>query len=59
MSVQASDLVEETCEDLFLVCLPFLEDGYGSAFPLVGDGDYLVVVGGAGAWAVGLYVEEE
>ena len=52
------DLLQEPVEDLLLVALPFLEDGYEAILLLVGDGDDPVVVGGAGARAVD-NVEEE
>ena len=58
-SVYQLHLLEEPVEDLLLVALPLLEDGDGAALLLVGDGDDLVVVGGAWAGAVGLDVEEE
>jgi len=58
-SVYLLHLFEELVEYLFLVALPLLEDCDGAAFLLVGDGDDLVFVGGAWAWAVGLDVEED
>lgn len=58
-SVYSLHLFKELVEYLFLVALPFFEDCDGAALLFVGDGDDLVVVGGAGAGAVGLYVEED
>ena len=58
-AVDPLDLLQEPDEDLLLVALPFLKDGDVSVLLLVGDGDYPVVVGGFGAWTIGLDVKEE
>ena len=57
-SVDPPHLLEEPCEDLLLVALPFLEDCDWAAFLFIGDGNYPVVLGGAEAGAVGLDVEK-